>query len=59
MERLFETIASITPLDTLAMERARTRQQHLTKPSGSLGRLEEIAVQIVAYSKRQPGNLVH
>jgi nicotinate-nucleotide--dimethylbenzimidazole phosphoribosyltransferase len=36
----------IAPLDTDAMVRARARQSQLTKPQGSLGRLEEIAVQI-------------
>ena len=37
---------TIPPLDSDAMEQARTRQQQLTKPPGSMGRLEEIAVQI-------------
>ncbi len=35
---------SIPPLDTDAMEGARARQQQLTKPPGSMGRLEEIAI---------------
>ena len=37
---------SIPPLDSDAMEQARTRQQQLTKPPGSMGRLEEIAIQM-------------
>ena len=37
---------AIPPLDQDAMEQARTRQQQLTKPSGSMGRLEEIAIQM-------------
>ncbi len=37
---------SIPPLDQDAMEQARTRQQQLTKPPGSMGRLEEIAIQM-------------
>src|SRR6266700_4194564 len=53
MERVFEVAASITPLDMAAMEQARSRQLQLTKPPGSLGRLEEIAVQMAGIT-RQP-----
>lgn len=38
--------ASIKPLDESAMGAARERQGRLTKPPGSLGRLEELAVQL-------------
>ena len=34
------------PVDTLALEQAAARQQQLTKPAGSLGRLESVAVQL-------------
>lgn len=34
------------PLDTQALEQAAARQQQLTKPAGSLGRLEAVAVQL-------------
>src|SRR5579864_6619613 len=44
MQKILDTFASITPLDHDVMEAARTRQQELTKPAGSLGRLEEIAI---------------
>jgi nicotinate-nucleotide--dimethylbenzimidazole phosphoribosyltransferase len=37
------TVARITPVDGTWIERARDRQRHLTKPEGSLGRLEEVA----------------
>ena len=46
MQKITDTLASIQPLDQRAMEAARTRQQELTKPAGSLGRLEEIAIQM-------------
>lgn len=39
-------IAAIGPLDHVAMEAARARQQALTKPSGALGRLEALSIQI-------------
>ena len=39
-----ETIAQIVPLDQEAMAAARARQDTLTKPLGSLGRLEELSV---------------
>ncbi|HEY1390946.1 MAG TPA: nicotinate-nucleotide--dimethylbenzimidazole phosphoribosyltransferase [Ktedonobacterales bacterium] len=39
-------IAGITPLDSGAMAAARARQEQLTKPAGSLGRLESLAIQI-------------
>lgn len=41
-----EMAAGILPLDEEAMERARRHLDQLTKPPGSLGKLEEIAVQL-------------
>ena len=38
------TLAGIAPLDEKAMAAARARQDTLTKPLGSLGRLEDISV---------------
>lgn len=46
MGLLEETLAAIRPLDDAAMARARDRQRRLTKPEGSLGRLEEIAIRL-------------
>ncbi len=43
---LERTISSIRPLDAEAMATARARQARLTKPPGSLGRLEDISVQM-------------
>lgn len=39
-------INSITPLDEAAMADARKRQARLAKPPGSLGRLEELSIQL-------------
>ena len=39
-------IASVKPLDEAAMAAARRRQAQLAKPPGSLGRLEELSVQM-------------
>jgi nicotinate-nucleotide--dimethylbenzimidazole phosphoribosyltransferase len=39
-------IEKIHPLNQSAMQAARERQNQLTKPSGSLGRLEEISIQL-------------
>ena len=43
---LSETIKKIKPLDKKSMEEARARQDTLTKPQGSLGRLEELSIQM-------------
>jgi nicotinate-nucleotide--dimethylbenzimidazole phosphoribosyltransferase len=43
---LVQTLDMIKPLDSTAMEAARARQDCLTKPHGSLGRLEELAIRI-------------
>src|SRR5205823_5116694 len=53
MERIFEVEARITEIEAIFMEEARARQLQLTKPTGSLGRLEEIAVQMAGIT-RQP-----
>ena len=39
-------LAPIAPLDADAMRRAEARQRVLTKPPGSLGRLEKLAVRL-------------
>src|SRR5437868_6238354 len=40
------------PIDALAYEQAAVRQQQLTKPAGSLGQLESIAVQLAGLQGR-------
>ena len=44
--KLEEVIKKIQPLDQTAMQEARVRQDMLTKPQGSLGRLEELSIQL-------------
>ncbi|WP_420799335.1 nicotinate-nucleotide--dimethylbenzimidazole phosphoribosyltransferase [Ktedonospora formicarum] len=46
MEQLREQLTRIQPLDKDAIQQATQRQQQLTKPAGSLGRLEEIAIRL-------------
>jgi len=45
-EHLSNIIELIKPLDEGAMAEARARQDQLTKPQGSLGRLEELSIQL-------------
>jgi nicotinate-nucleotide--dimethylbenzimidazole phosphoribosyltransferase len=42
--KLQDIITKIGPLDEAAMQAARARQDMLTKPQGSLGRLEELSI---------------
>lgn len=39
-------VAAVSPLDEAAMEEARRCQAELAKPPGSLGRLEELSIQL-------------
>jgi nicotinate-nucleotide--dimethylbenzimidazole phosphoribosyltransferase len=48
-----ETIASIPTLDPAWHERAKLRLNTLTKPLGSLGRLEEIAARLVSIREEE------
>jgi nicotinate-nucleotide--dimethylbenzimidazole phosphoribosyltransferase len=45
-------LANVQPLDEEAVALARARQMELTKPTGSLGRLEEIAVQLAGITRQ-------
>ena len=49
-----DTIAAIGPLDAEAVAQARERQEALTKPSGSLGVLEQVSVQLAGLARECP-----
>jgi nicotinate-nucleotide--dimethylbenzimidazole phosphoribosyltransferase len=49
---LDQALVAITPLDPAAIAAARAHQDDLTKPPGSLGRLEEITVQLAGIRGR-------
>jgi len=53
METIRRIIDAIEPLDGDSMAQACSRQNRLTKPAGSLGRLEELSVQLAGI-RRQP-----
>ena len=55
--KLEEIIQGIQPLDEAAMGAARARQDSLTKPRGSLGRLEELSI-LLAGMKADPSPAV-
>ena len=50
-ENLDSLLAGIKPLDSEIMEQAQQRLDNLTKPQGSLGRLETIAKQVCGIQK--------
>ena len=43
---------TVHPLDEIAMDKARKRQAELAKPPGSLGRLEELSIQLAGITGR-------
>lgn len=49
---LQQWIESVSPLDETAMAKARERQAQLAKPPGSLGRLEELSIQLAGITGR-------
>jgi nicotinate-nucleotide--dimethylbenzimidazole phosphoribosyltransferase len=55
-QKITQTLQAIRPLDQAAMAAARERQAQLTKPAGSLGRLEELSIKIAGITgKAMPG----
>ena len=58
-ELLSNTIKMIKPLDRVAMNSARSRQDTLTKPQGSLGRLEELSIKLAGIQGRAIPQIRH
>ena len=54
-----QMIGSIVPPDDQAMASALARQDRLSKPSGSLGRLEELSIQLAAIRRQPTPHLAH
>jgi nicotinate-nucleotide--dimethylbenzimidazole phosphoribosyltransferase len=52
-------ISEIKSLDQTAMQAARARQYELTKPPGSLGRLEELSIQVAGITANPRPKLKH
>jgi nicotinate-nucleotide--dimethylbenzimidazole phosphoribosyltransferase len=57
--RLTECLVRVDPLDAPAMAQARLRLDSLTKPPGSLGRLERLAVQLAGITANPRPRLVN
>lgn len=53
MQRLNETISKVERIDYSLAEETQRRLDNLTKPQGSLGRLEELAKQVVEITKNE------
>lgn len=53
MKKLEEVLQSIPPVDETLMDKAQKRLDNLTKPVGSLGRLEELAKRLVGITGRE------
>ncbi len=53
MNRLKKTIERIKKIDTELIEKTQERLDNLTKPQGSLGRLEELAKQVVGITGKE------
>jgi nicotinate-nucleotide--dimethylbenzimidazole phosphoribosyltransferase len=58
-ELLLTTIERIKPLDKGAMAEAHSRQDLLTKPQGSLGRLEELSIKLAGIQGKAIARIRH
>jgi nicotinate-nucleotide--dimethylbenzimidazole phosphoribosyltransferase len=53
MKRLIDVISCIRPLDRTAMKTARNHLDQLTKPQGSLGRLEDLVIKLAGITSQE------
>jgi len=58
-ELLSNIVEMIKPLNEAAMTEARARQNQLTKPQGSLGRLEELSIQLAGIQGKPVPQIRH
>ncbi len=56
---LEQTVSRIGPLDEAAMAAARARQDNLTKPRGSLGRLEALSIHLAGITGQARPRIEH
>ncbi len=56
---LTDTINQIKPLNKQAKGKAQERQDRLTKPQGSLGRLEELSIQLAGIQAKSIPQIKH
>jgi nicotinate-nucleotide--dimethylbenzimidazole phosphoribosyltransferase len=59
MHKIEKIVEQIKPLHSTAMEQARQRQDRLTKPRGSLGRLEELSIRIAGITGKPIPHVKH
>jgi nicotinate-nucleotide--dimethylbenzimidazole phosphoribosyltransferase len=59
MKLLLSTIDMIKPLDKRVMAEAQSRQDMLTKPQGSLGRLEELSIKLAGIQDKPIPQIRH
>jgi len=57
MGKIEETMAKIRGVDPALLDEAQKRLDNLTKPQGSLGRLEDLAMQVVAITEKDAPSL--
>ena len=54
-----ENCAAISHIDTAIQDKVRKQQAKLTKPEGSLGRLEDLAVHIAGIRQKRDPTLIN
>ena len=57
LSEILDTIEEMGDLSESAMEAARVRQEILAKPTGALGRLEDISIQLAGITGKVKNNM--